>query len=145
MGIFDAVCGQHGQSPLRAPGWNSQNLGRHGFRFCVAGRLRDHALGSTGSAPPDFATQRHEGHIAFAPKSCRQPADAQSLQQVMSELQQFVALDPAAQDKLMADLKQVDPGLQPMFLQHFLAEAANRRREEQREAEKQKQTTVLGA
>ena len=54
-----------------------------------------------------------------------------------------MSLDPAAQDKLMADLKQVDPGLQPMFLKTFLAEAANKRREVQREAEKQKQTTCL--
>ena len=57
----------------------------------------------------------------------------------MSELQQFGALDPAAQDKLMADLKQVDPSLWPMVLQTFRAEAAYKRREEQREAERQKQ------
>ena len=76
-------------------------------------------------------------------KSASSQADAQSLEQVMSEFQQFMSLDPAAQDKLMADLKQVDPGLQPMFLKTFLAEAANKRREEQREAEKQKQTTCL--
>ena len=57
----------------------------------------------------------------------------------MSELQQVGALDPAAQDKLMADLKQVDPSLWPMVLQTFRAEAAYKRREEQREAEKQKQ------
>jgi len=73
------------------------------------------------------------------PKSSGSQADAQSLQQVMSELQQVGAIDPAAQDKLMADLKQVDPSLWPMVLQTFRAEAAYKRREEQREAERQKQ------
>ena len=68
------------------------------------------------------------------PKSSGSQADAQALQQVMNELQQVGALDPVAQDKLMADLKQVDPSLWPMVLQTFRAEAAYRRREEQREA-----------
>ena len=74
-----------------------------------------------------------------AAKSSGSEADAQSLKQVMSELQQVGAIDPAAQDKLMADLKQVDPSLWPMVLQTFRAEAAYKRREEQREAARQKQ------
>ena len=76
------------------------------------------------------------------PKSSGSPADTRSLEQVMSELQQFMALDRAAQDKLMADLKQVDPSLQPMALQAFLADAADKRREVEREAEKQVQQTT---
>lgn len=72
-------------------------------------------------------------------KSSGSQADSQALQQVMSELQQVGALDPVAQDKLMADLKQVDPSLWPMVLQTFRAEAAYKRREEQREAERRKE------
>ncbi len=79
------------------------------------------------------------------PKSSGSQADAQALQQVMSELQQVGALDPVAQDKLMADLKQVDPSLWPMVLQTFRAEAAYKRREEQREAEKRKQDAAAAA
>ena len=60
----------------------------------------------------------------------------------MGELQQVGALDPVAQDKLMADLKQVDPSLWPMVLQTFRAEAAYKRREEQREAAEQKPKTA---
>ena len=115
----------HGQSPLRAPGWNSQNLGRHGSRSCVAGRLRGPVLALGQQPSKDFAAQRRESrprpHRPSLPGS---QADAQSLQQVMSELQQVGAIDPAAQDKLMADLKQVDPSLWPMVLQTFRAEAA---------------------
>ncbi len=89
------------------------------------------------SATSDTKVTSHQ-----QPKSSGSHTDAQSLQEVMSELQQFMALDPAAQDRLMADLKEVDPSLQPIFLQTFLAEAAYKRREEQREAEKQNQTTA---
>ena len=76
-------------------------------------------------------------------KSLGSQADTESLKQVMSELQQVGALDPVAQDKLLADLKQVDPSLWPMVLQTFRAEAAYKRREEQREAERKKQEAVL--
>ena len=57
----------------------------------------------------------------------------------MGELQQVGAIDPAARDELMADLKKSDPSLWPMDLHAFQAEAAYKRREEQREAERQKQ------
>ena len=119
MGILDVVCGQHGQSPLRAPGRNLQNLGRHGFRFRALGRLRDYALEFAQQLAFEFGDQRHQSNPTIAAQVFRQPTDAQPLEQVMSELQQFMALDPAAQDKLMADLKQVDPGLQPAALQNI--------------------------
>ena len=56
--------------------------------------------------------------------------DAQAMQQVIAELQQVGALDPGAQEKLMADLRQTDPGLWPLVLQQFRAAAAYRRRAE---------------
>jgi hypothetical protein len=85
------------------------------------------------------AAKETKASSSAPPKSSGSQTDAQALQQVMSELQQVGALDPVAQDKLMADLKQVDPSLWPMVLQTFRAEAAYKRREEQREAERQKE------
>ncbi len=79
------------------------------------------------------------------PKSSGSQADAEALKQVMAELQQVGALDPAAQEKLMADLKQVDPSLWPMVLQTFRAEAAYKRREEQREAERKKEGSTAAS
>jgi hypothetical protein len=78
---------------------------------------------------------------ASPPKSSGDEADAESLKQVMSELQQVKALDPAAQDELATDLKQVNPGLRATLLQTLFAEAAYKRREEQREAANSKEET----
>ncbi|OHB68357.1 MAG: hypothetical protein A2V70_16260 [Planctomycetes bacterium RBG_13_63_9] len=58
---------------------------------------------------------------------------AQALQEVMAELQQLHALDPAAQETLMADLKQTDPALWPLVLHQFRAATAYRRRAQQQE------------
>ena len=80
-----------------------------------------------------------------SPKSSASQTDAEALKQVMAELQQVGALDPAAQDKLMADLKQVDPSLWPMVLQTFRAEAAYKRREEQREAGRKKEESTAAS
>lgn len=55
------------------------------------------------------------------------------MQQVMAELQQVGALDPAAQEKLMADLRQTEPGMWPLVLQQFRAAAAYRRQTDQHE------------
>ncbi len=66
-------------------------------------------------------------------KASDSPADAQAMQQVISELQQVGAVDPVAQDKLMADLKKTNPDLWPMVLQQFRAAAAYKRQEEKRE------------
>jgi hypothetical protein len=62
-------------------------------------------------------------------------ADSQALQQVMAELQQVGAIDPAAQEKLLADLRETDPALWPLVLRQFRAAAAYRRQAEQREAQ----------
>jgi hypothetical protein len=96
---------------------------------CLAGCTMP-PWGSHATPPPKDA----KSASSTPPKSSGSQTDAQALQQVMNELQQVGALDPVAQDKLMADLKQVDPSLWPMVLQTFRAEAAYRRREEQREA-----------
>ena len=98
--------------------------------------------GLTSSARLNSATSDAKTAAPSPPKSSGSQADAQSLEQVMRELQQFMALDAAAQDKLMGDLEQVDPTLQPMFLQSFLAEAAYRHREAEREAAEQNQATT---
>ncbi len=69
------------------------------------------------------------------PDSAAQPgAQARSMQEVMAELQQLGALDPAAQGKLLADLRETDPALWPLVLQQFRAVTAYRRRAEKREA-----------
>jgi hypothetical protein len=56
------------------------------------------------------------------------------MQQVMAELQQLGAVDPAAQEKLLADLRQTEPSLWPRVLTAFRAAAAYRRQEERQGA-----------
>lgn len=60
-------------------------------------------------------------------------SEGQSLQQVMAELQQLGALDPQAQETLMADLRQTNPALWPAMVQQFRTAAAYRRQLLQRE------------
>jgi hypothetical protein len=60
--------------------------------------------------------------------------DAQAMQQVMGELQQLGALDPAAQAALVADLRQTDPAWWPMVVEQFRAAVAYRRRAQGRQA-----------
>jgi len=55
------------------------------------------------------------------------------MQNVMSQLQQLGASDPAAQEELMAELRQVDPELWPLALHTRRAMDAYRLRAEQRE------------
>jgi hypothetical protein len=55
------------------------------------------------------------------------------MQEIVAELQQLGALDKAAQDKLMEDLRQTDPSLWPLVLQQFRATVAYRRQAQQRE------------
>ena len=52
----------------------------------------------------------------------------------MEELRQLGTLDPAAQNKLMEDLKQTDPALWPLVMQQFRAAIAYKRRAAQRES-----------
>jgi hypothetical protein len=94
-------------------------------------------VGHTGQEKPAGSAAK----ATAPPKSSGSEADAESLKQVISELKQVKALDPAAQEELASDLKQVNPGLRSTVLQTFLAEAAYKRREEQREAENQKPET----
>jgi hypothetical protein len=61
------------------------------------------------------------------------PAQDKTVQEVMAELHQIGAIDPAAEEKLMADLLQTDRNLWPLMLQQFRAAAAYRRRAEERE------------
>jgi hypothetical protein len=55
----------------------------------------------------------------------------------MAELQEAGAIDPAAREELLADLKQTDPSRWPLVMQEFRAAAAYRRRIEARAKEKQ--------
>jgi len=55
------------------------------------------------------------------------------MQEIMEELRQLGTLDPAAQNKLMEDLKQTDPALWPLVMQQFRAAIAYKRRAAQRE------------
>ena len=50
------------------------------------------------------------------------------MQEIMEELRQLGTLDPAAQNKLMDDLKQTDPALWPLVMQQFRAAIAYKRR-----------------
>ncbi len=67
---------------------------------------------------------------AAPPKSSGGAADSDALKQVMSELQEAGALDPAGREQLIADLKQTDPSRWPLVVQEFRAAAAYRRRTE---------------
>jgi len=76
------------------------------------------------------------GRPGTPPATGSEMPDPVALQQIMGELQQIGALDPAGQEKLLADLQQTDPALWPLVLQQFRAAVAYRRRAEQRELAK---------
>jgi hypothetical protein len=59
--------------------------------------------------------------------------DPHALQQVMAELQQMGEIDPAAREKILADLKQTDPALWPLMMQQTRALLAYRRQDQQRD------------
>ncbi|MGW8256865.1 MAG: hypothetical protein ACWGMZ_05215 [Thermoguttaceae bacterium] len=61
--------------------------------------------------------------------------NARTMQKVMDELRQIGTLDPKAQNKLLADLKQTDPALWPLVMQQFRAAIAYKQRQAQREAQ----------
>jgi hypothetical protein len=85
------------------------------------------------NAAPAQPAAANNAPPASAPASKGQ-VDQKALQQVMAEVQQLGALDKAAQDKLMEDLKQVDASLWPLVVQQYRAAAAYRRQAEQRDA-----------
>jgi hypothetical protein len=96
------------------------------------------------SVPWPFTNWTHAGSeqsvaksSAAAPKSSATAANADSLKEVMAELQEAGAIDPAAREELIADLKQTDPSRWPLVMQEFRAAAAYRRRVEARAKEKQ--------
>ncbi len=59
---------------------------------------------------------------------------AREMQEVMAELHELGAVDSAAQESLMTDLRQVDPELWPSMLKQFRATAEYRRRHQQQAA-----------
>ncbi len=98
----------------------------------------------SGCASPSFPTgkaglsrlgepvsaSRTAGTAASSPTPAQ--ANAESMQDIMAELQCLGTLDPAARDKLMEDLRQSDPSLWPLVMQQFRATLAYRRRAAER-------------
>jgi hypothetical protein len=82
------------------------------------------AAPSSPAAPNTPAPIAQTADTAPAPT---QP-DAQTMQQVMAELQQLGPVDPAVQNQLMEDLRRSDPSLWPLVMQQFRATVAYRRR-----------------
>ena len=78
--------------------------------------------------PAGTESAQAKSSAAAAAKSSGSTADADALKQVMSELQEVGAIDPAAREQLIADLKQTDPSRWPLVVQEFRAAAAYRRR-----------------
>jgi hypothetical protein len=60
-------------------------------------------------------------------------ANTQAMQEIMEELRQLGTLDPAAQSKLMEDLKQTDPALWPLVMRQFRAAIAYKHQAAERE------------
>jgi hypothetical protein len=63
-----------------------------------------------------------------SPSAASPQPDPQKMQAVMAELRQLGALDPAAQDRLLEDLRQSDPSLWPLVIEQFRATMAYRQR-----------------
>ena len=61
--------------------------------------------------------------------------DAQTLNQIMAEVQQLGTLDPTAREQLLADLKQTDPRFWPLLVERVRATVALKRRAEERESQ----------
>ena len=91
-------------------------------------------LGQSGVAGPTAEAQSTavSGPQVAGNATAAKP-DAEGMQQVMAQLQELGALDPAAQATLMADLRQTDPAWWPMVVQQFQAAVAYRRRAEGRQ------------
>jgi hypothetical protein len=98
---------------------------------CAASPWASHKQVESKPAPAPAATA---GGAAAAPAAQAQQSDAQAMQEALAELQKLGAIDPAAQEKLMADLRQTEPSLWPMVLAQARAAAAYRRQLEQQGA-----------
>ncbi|MCE5302468.1 MAG: hypothetical protein LLF97_05090 [Planctomycetaceae bacterium] len=76
-------------------------------------------------------------------------SELQQTQQVMDELKRLGAVDPAARDRLIEDLRQSDPAIWPLVVQQHRSTAAYRQQVEQKAATAQAQrlppTTELAA
>ncbi len=81
-----------------------------------------------GHSAAGLAAQGAPGTPLAAAASGEEAPDPAALQSIMVELRQLGAIDPASQEKLLADLQQTDPALWPLVLQHFRAAVAYRRR-----------------
>ena len=102
-----------------------------------AGREFDRLVADPGQAPAP--KPRRPGHRSPIRRRCNKS---------WRNCSRWAALDPAARDSLMADLKQTDPALWPLMMQQFRAYAAYRRQAEQRDkaaAEQNRPTAVAAA
>lgn len=104
---------------------------------CASSAWWAHKPDDAKAGPPPAS---HGGTSLASSGSTAGHADAQAMQQVMAELQQVGALDPAAQEKLMADLRQTDPGMWPLMLEQFRAAAAYRRQRAEKETASRQET-----
>jgi hypothetical protein len=78
---------------------------------------------------PTSATSSASNTNGQNPPSASNPqANAQAMQEIVEELRQLGTIDPAAQNKLMDDLKQTDPALWPLVMKQFRAAIAYKRR-----------------
>ncbi len=80
---------------------------------------------STAAATPVAANRATE---VPSPSGTPGQGDAERLQSVMAELRQLGAIDPAAQDRLLEDLRRSDPAIWPLVIQQCRATLAYRRR-----------------
>lgn len=87
---------------------------------------------AASSPASEAATTASPATTAGKSDAAAQP-DPRAMQDIMAELQQLGAIDPGAQERLMADLRQSDPSLWPLVMQQFRATLAYRRRAQERE------------
>jgi len=80
--------------------------------------------GSRYAQNPVGGSAHQAGDAAASPG--RSATDAETLKQLMAELQSLGAVDPQTQARLLADFEQTDPALWPMLMQTFRAGMAYR-------------------
>jgi len=103
---------------------------------CAGSPWSSHKQGETRPVPAQTASAGTAAANSAPAGTAAQAGqtDAQAMQQVMAELEQLGAIDPAAQEKLLADLRQTEPSLWPRVITAFRAAAAYRR-QQQREGD----------
>jgi hypothetical protein len=80
------------------------------------------------SAPSQPAPLPSAGANASSTLNAATGPDSRDFGNVIAELQTLGALDPAARDRLMDDLKRTDPALWPQMMQYYRAALAYQRR-----------------